>query len=161
MNSFLMEKLNLKQVSVPVDMNTAAITGARISMAKGDRLAIILTMGDSTAAVTTFDLDQHNAASGGTSKALSVKNPYYHKAGAATVFTKVQPTVAADTFDVASIFSDAEGILVLEVLGEDLDVDGGFSYVSINALDSTAAKILGAVYVVGDNKFEPAYSEVI
>lgn len=161
MEQFLMEAHNIKQVGVPVDMNTAAITGARIKMSKGDRLAIILSMSDSTAAVVTFDLDQHTAASGGTSKALSVANPYFHKKAALTSFTKVEPTSAADTYDVSSIFSDDEGVVVFEVLGEDLDVNGGFAYVSVNALDSTAAKILSGLYVVSQSRFLPAYSEAI
>ncbi len=157
----LMEKQTLKQVNVPVDMNTAAITGARIGLQKADRCAFVLTMGDSTAALVQFTLNQHTAASAGSSKVLSVMNPYYHKAAPATVFTKVQPTVAASAYDLSSIFSDAEGIAVLEVRGEDLDVANGYGYVSIDAADSTASKILGALYMLSDMRFDPAYSEIV
>lgn len=160
MNLFL-EKQTLKVVSVPVDMNTAAITGARIGLALADKCAVVLTMGDSTAAVVSLTLQQHTAASGGTTKVLSVANPYYHKAGAATSFTKVAPTSAASVYDLSSIFADAEGIAVLEIGGADLDVDAGYAWFSVDVADSTAAKLLGSLYVLCDVRFAPAYSLVV
>lgn len=156
-----MEQHNIKMVSVPVDMNTAAITGARIKLDSGDRVAIMCQFGDSTAALVQLTLNQHTAASGGTSKVLSVANAYFHKAGAATSFTKVQPTAAASAYDVSSVFSDAEGVLVMEVRGEDLDVDGGFAWVSVDFADSTAAKLLAASYIVSDLRHRPGYSVAI
>lgn len=164
MEGFLAEHKGIK-AELPVDLNSAALTGARISMKKSHRCAIIVNMGDSTAAVTTFSLQQHNAASGGTSKALAISNPYFHKAGAATSFTKVDATVtdgvpvAASSYDVAALFADAEGILVFEVLQEDLDVNNGFTHISINALDSTAAKLASIVYIL-NSEVKAAYGEV-
>src|ERR1043165_2758258 len=111
MNQFLMEKVNIKPVNVPVDMNSAAITGARIKMNTGDRVAIVCHMGDSSGAAVTFSLQQHDAAESGNSKALSILNPYYHKKAALTVFTKVEPTVAASSYDLASIFASDEGVV--------------------------------------------------
>jgi hypothetical protein len=158
MNKLLMEKINIKPVNVPVDMNTAAITRARIKLDKGNRLSVHCHMGDSTAAVVQFTLRQHNAASSGTSKDLSVDRPYFHKKAALTTFTKVEPTVAAALKDVSSIFADDEGILVLEVLAEDLDVNGGYYWASVDVADSTAAKLLSAVYIVHEAYDGPAYS---
>lgn len=159
--NLLLEQHNIKMVSVPVDMNTAAITGARVKLDSGDRIAIVCQMGDSTAALVSATLNQHTAASGGSSKVLSVANAYFHKAGAATSFTKVVPGAAASTFDVSSIFSDAEGVLVFEVRGEDLDVDGGYAWISVDFADSTAAKLLAAAYVVSDLRHRPGYSVAI
>lgn len=156
-----MEHHNIKPVSVPVDMNTAAITGARVGLAKADRCAIVCHMGDSTAALVEFTLQQHTAASGGTSKALTVANPYFHKKAALDVFTKVTPAAAASVYDLSTIFANDEGLVVFEVRGEDLDVDNGFAYVSVNVADSTAAKILSANYVLSDVRFAPAYNEAI
>ena len=156
-----MEQHNIKPVSVPVDMNTAAITGARVGLSKADRVAIVCHMGDSTAAVTEFTLKQHTAISAGTSKNLSITNPYYHKKAALDVFTKVTPGSATAVYDVSSIFANDEGIIVFEVLGEDLDVDGGFAFISVDVADSTASKILSAVYVLSDVRHSPAYSNAI
>lgn len=158
MNQFLMEKSSLKLAHLPVDMNTAAITGARIKMNLGDRLAIIVAMGTSTAALAQFTLRQHNAASSGTSKNLSVDNPYYKKAGAATVFTKVEPSVAAAAYDLSTDFAADGGLVVFEVLQEDLDVNNGFAWVSLDIADSTAAKLACTMYQVVDAEFKPAYN---
>lgn len=156
-----MEQHNIKPVNVPADMNTAAITGARIALAKADRCAIVLHMGDSTSATVEFTLKQHNAASGGTSKALTVANVYYHKLEAATVFTEVVPTAAASVYDVSSLFGSKEGVLVFEILGSDLDVDNGFNWISVDSADSTAAKLLSGLYITSDHRYVPAYAEAV
>lgn len=158
-NSFLAEEVGIK-TGIPYDMDTVTVQ-PRISLAKGDRLAIVLNMGDSTAAVVNFKVNQHNAASAGTTKDLETLNPYYKKAGAATSFTKVVPTVADADYDVAADFASQEGVVVLEVLGEDCDNENGFNWVSVGALDSTATKILSVVYILNGMKFKPAYSEVL
>ena len=161
MESFLMEKANLKQIGEPVDGNTAAITGARVSMASGERLSIVVSMGDSTAALVSFSLKQHNAASGGTTKALSIDNAYFHKVGAATSFTKVEPTSATDAYDLSALFAGEPGVVVFEVLQENLDVQNNFSHVSIDIADTTAAKIISGLYLVGSTKNDPAYSTAL
>jgi hypothetical protein len=160
MEQFLLEALTLKSAE-PVDMNTAAITGHRTKLAKGDRLAIIVNMGDSTAAVADFSLVQSNAASAGTSKALSVDNPYFKKVGAATSFTKVEPTAAASNYVLSTDFAADPGMVVFEVLGEDLDVNNGFAWVSLDIADSTAAKLVSVVHVLHAVREKPAYSIVV
>lgn len=156
-----MEKQNLKQAHLPVDLNTAAITGARIKLDSGDRCAVVISMGDSTAAVVQVTMRQHNAASAGTSKDLSVDNPYYHKKGAATSFTKVVPSSAAALVDASAQFADDEGILVLEVLSEQLDNDNGYYWFSVDIADSTAAKLAASVYEISDCRQNPAYSTAL
>lgn len=160
MNHNLLEKHNLKHAWLPVDLNTAAVTGARIKMDKGHRCAIIVSMSDSVAATdVSFFLKQHNAATAGTTKALELDNPYYVKAGAATVFTKVAPAAAvtAGDYDLTATFASEEGFVVFEVLAEDLDVNNGFFWISLDAADAGASKHAAAIYVVADCKYAPAY----
>lgn len=161
MSAFLLEEKNIKQVAVPADLNGAAVTGARIKLDKRDRVAVVISFGDSVGAAVSISLQQHDAASAGNSKALSVDNPYYHKVAAATSFTKVEPGAAASSYDLASLFAGDEGVVVFEVLSEQLDNENGYDWFSINVADSTAAKIMGAVYVSGVERFKPAYSEAI
>lgn len=163
MNTEFLFDENIKLAHDPVDMNTAAITGARISMAKvANRVAIVCAMGDSTAAVVQFTLKQHTAATGGSSKVLAVDNNYYVKAGAATSFTKVSIEGAAQSlYDVSTQFAAEPGVVVFEVLPSQLDTNGGFSYLSVDVADSTAAKILSTIYIVDDAKVCPAYAEAI
>lgn len=153
----LAEGFGLKMGVLPVDLNTAAVTGERISLAKGKKLAIVCQLGDSTAALVRPTLRQHSAATGGTSKDLSVANPYYYKNGAATSFTKVEPSSAAALYNLDTLFGGDEGIVVFEVHPEDLDVNGNFTHVSVDFADSTAAKLCSVLYVL-DSKEVPAYS---
>ncbi len=159
--NFLLEALNLKQGFLPVDLNTGANTGFRIPFSNCKRITFVVQMGDSTAAAIVASLQQHNAASSGTSKALSIANPYYHKIGTATSFTKVVPAAVASSFDVSTIFAADEGIVVFEVLAEDLDVEGDFNYVSLSIADSTAAKVGACLVICGGVTALPAYAGVL
>lgn len=103
-NANLAELEGMKQAFAPADLDTAQ-TGARIAVKEGDRVAVVLSMGTSTAATVQVTMKQHNAASGGTTKDLSVANNYYHKAGSATSFTKVTPSSPAALVDVSTQFA--------------------------------------------------------
>ena len=162
MNEFLMEAKNIKVALVPVDLNTAANPGTRIKIDAGDRIAYVLTMGDSiSATLVELTVNQHNAASGGTSKVCAIANPYFHKAAALTSFTKVVPTTASETITLTSTFADEPGTIVVEILGENVDVDNGFSWISVDAGDSGAAKLGAALYIVSDLRYKPGYSQAI
>jgi hypothetical protein len=162
-NGRLMENATLRQINVPVDMNAAAITGKRVKMDVSESCAVVLSMGASTSAEVVFTLKQHNAASSGTTKDLSVMNPYFIQLSAVTTaaFTKVSPTVAAAAYDLSSTFADASGIVVFEVNGSDLDLANDFAWFSVIAADATAAKILGGLYVLNNPVHKPAYLEVV
>lgn len=161
MERFLLEAKTLRTALVPVDLNAGANTGIRIPMKNAKRISFIAIMGASTAAAVTLNLLQHDAASSGNSKALSVANPYYHKHGSsAEKFTKVVPAAAADTYDLATLFASDGGIVVFEVLAEDLDVENGYAWVSLSAIDSTAAKV-GAFLAVVDHEYKPGYDQAL
>lgn len=167
MNAQFMEIANAKQAWAPVDMNTAAITGARIKMDAGKKLVIVVSMGASTGATVAFNLNQHNAASSGTTKDCSVNNPYFHKAGTATFFTKVPPTITngipvdAAAYDLSTLFIADGGIAVFEINAADLDVNNGFAWASISASDSAAAKLGSGMYYLVDCPFNPPYDQAI
>lgn len=158
-----LEYNNVKEVAAPADLNGAAVTGARISLAKGNRCVVMLHFGDSTAAVVTPSFQQHDAASGGNSKALNVQMNYYHKADGATSFTKVEvrpdDSGLSDSVDLASVFAGDGGIVVFEFLAEQLDADGGFDHMSVNVADSTAAKIMSGKYILRDVDKVAAYDQ--
>lgn len=158
MEAYLAEKVGIKAAIVPVDANTAAITGDRISVAKGDRVAVVLNFGASTGAVVNINLKQHTAASAGTSAALSVANPYYKKINTATQFTKVEPVAAASAYDLSTDLAASKGIVVFEVLSEQLDNENGFSYFSVDLDDSTAAKLVSGSYYITNLRHVPAYN---
>lgn len=158
--NFLMEMVNAKMAIAPVDLNAGANAGARIPFAGCKRIAFLIAMGTSTSAVVNVTLNQHNAASSGTSKALSVANPYYIKHGAATSFTRTVP-VAASAFDISTQFAADGGIAVFEVLAEDLDIEGDFNYVSLSLDDTTAAKLGSCIAVLFDTVKNPPYGDAV
>lgn len=161
MEKFLLEKAVVKSVAGPVDLNTAAVTGGRVSMKNAKRIAFVLSVAAGTSTTThQFTLRQHDAASAGNSKDLSVDNPYFHKIGAATSFTKVSPDSAAALYDLHSILADSASIVVFEVLAEQLDIANGYTHVSLDIADSGGAQ-LGHCLAVVDAEFLPAYDKVV
>jgi hypothetical protein len=163
MNKLFLEKNSAKQVSAPVDLNAAAITGARISMKECKHLAIVLSFGASTGATVEATLKQHTAASGGTTANLLVKANYYHKVGAATSFTKVEARPDASLpalLDLTTLLAADGGIVVIEVLDEHLDTNNGYDYVSVDLADSGAAKIFSGLMIPQDCSHQPAYDLV-
>jgi hypothetical protein len=157
MESFFLEKYNVAMGLVPVDLSAGANTGLRISMKNAKRITFLVTMGDSAAAVTDFTLQQHNAATAGTTKVVATTNPYFVKAAAATVWTKVVPGSAASNF-VPTDFATEPGMIAFEVLAEDLDVNGDFAWVSLDIADTDATEAkLGAVIAIADSMNHPAY----
>jgi hypothetical protein len=161
MNEQMLFEDNVKQAFQPKDLATAT-TGIRISAAKGERITFLLSLGDSVGAGTlALNLKQHNAASGGTTKALSVISKIYKKIGpAATVFTESEPTVASDVISLADFAAD-EGLVAVEVLPEQFDTNGGFGYFSVDLTVAGAAKIGGGVYIVSESNYRPAYADSI
>jgi hypothetical protein len=157
MNKQFLEEHSVKLAHLPKDLNGAATTGARIKLDKGERLVIKCAMGDSTAAVATFTIRQHDAASAGTSKDLEINNPYFKKVAAATSFTRVEVDAKTAVYALASDFASQEGVVVFEVLPQDLDVNNDFAWVSVDIANATASKIASTEYILYNANVPAAY----
>lgn len=160
-NSYLAEDYKPLLVAGPVDLNTAAVAGSRVSMKGVESVAFVVAMGTSTAAVVEFTLQQHNAPSAGTSKALPFNGPIYYKAGAATEYTKIEGDVfnPISTIALSTQFAADAGIVIIEVRAPELDVNNGFAYASLNIADTTAAKI-GSVMAFVEHGQKPSSTAV-
>lgn len=154
-NAFLGEKQGLALLA-PQSI-IGAVSSQRVPLAKGHRLAIVVALGTSAASTVAVTLQQHNAASGGVTKVLPVANKYYHKVAGQAVATLVEPTSAASVYTLTSQFSTAAGFFVLEVLAEDLDVNGNFSHVSIDFTAAGVAKQACALFVLHNVSEMPAH----
>lgn len=156
-NGFKLEFENLKTAFGPVSAATL-VTGSRVSMEDAESLAIIVQVDATTGADLKLELKQHNASTAGTTKDLAIKNPYFIKAGAATKFTKTE--IAEDTplstIELTALDGVA-GLAVIEVLGADLDKNGGFKYVSANVPVAGVAKIVNGVYELYNTRQAPCY----
>lgn len=158
--SLFMEQNIVKVSSNPIDFDTGANTGARIDMQKFKRVAFIyVAAAGTTPSAHAVSFQQHDAASAGTSIALTIDNPWFHKVNAATEFTKVVPGAKASSFDIDAVVGDTKFVAVFEVLVEDL-TDGN-RWVSCNVGDVGGAQ-LSAVLAIGFNGSEiPAYAKAV
>jgi hypothetical protein len=150
MNQHFLEKCRPAAGFVPVNMATAANTGDRFDMKNYGRVAIVFFKGAGNAAEDpTITVQQHNAASSGTSKALPFTR-VDHKIGTlASVgeFTTVTQA-AAETFTLSTL-GDSAAIVVIDIKAEDLDIDGGFEWISANVADVGSVSQVGCVLYFG------------
>lgn len=153
MNRYLGEEIDSEAMAIPGDV-AGTVAGGRIDMGKGDRLQIEVNC-DAAAQDLVVTLQQHDAASGGNSKALQIDRKYFYKlAGAASKVKVDESGTASDTITVSAVNGTA-GIVEIELLAEDLDVNGGFSYVSAS-LSAGGAKVCSGVYKLFDLRNKPA-----
>lgn len=150
MSNLFLEKNGLKTGISPQDVN-GGVSGARVSCENGSKSAILIHFAASAATAFSASFQQHDAASGGISKALNVKVNYYYRDDAGS-FTKVE--LRADdsglsaTADLAAV-SAVAGVAVVEILNEALDSDGGFNHISCD-LTADAVKVASALHCIRD-----------
>lgn len=148
-----MEKNTIKAAAVPQSIELAAINGSFVSLENCYKVAIKLNLGSSTGAAVDLNLLQTD---GTTPKALNMVNPYFKKVGAETVFTKVDAP-NSDSVDLAADFADASGLVVVEILAEDLDRNAGYHSISANLGVAGVAKIVAVEYIMHNTRFAPSY----
>lgn len=160
--AFFMEENTVKVGSGPIDLDAGANTGARVDMALFDRVAfLVILAAGTTPSAHLHTLRQHDAASAGNSKDLSVMNPYYYKLNASTSYTKVEPTVAAAAYDLDTLVGDNKYVVVFEVLAEQLDLANSYRWVSLDTTDVGGAQLGTVVAIPRNAKEKPAYEKVV
>ena len=141
---------NVAVGAAPVDLSSAAVTGKRVSLKGAESLTILFFKAAGTAgddpAVT---LQQHTAASGGTSSNLAVIDHYYLKDAATLAGTeqwvKKTQSAAATITDPGGAGTSAEHqqLVAIEVNGAQLS--DGYTHVSLNVADVGTNAQLGCV----------------
>lgn len=134
----------------PVDLSTGANQGKRVLVAHAAWVTIIVHKAAGTAGQDpTIDVQQANAASGGTEKDLDVVDHYYLKAEATLdgdeAWTKPTQTAASEIADPggAGTSAEEEQIIVIEIDPAGLDIANGFKWITIDIPDVGAAAQLG------------------
>lgn len=149
--------------SVPADADGGAITGNRVSLRDAQGVTIVVIGAAGTAPDDLqLDLQEHNAASGGTSQDLDIVTDYFHKSEATLdgdeTWTKVTQTAASEVADVGGAGTSAElqQLAVIEVAAEQLSE--GFEYVSLNIPDLgvAGAKYVAILYILWGLKAQRA-----
>jgi hypothetical protein len=139
----------------PQDMAAGAITGKRVHLKNAAAVTILVFKEPGTAGEDpTFTLQEHSAASSGTSQNLAVITHYYYKkngsgslAGTET-WTKATQAAAATVTD--ATWGESGVLLAIEVNATQLS--DGFEWVSLNSADTgaTAGDFASCVYLLHD-----------
>ncbi|NGO68525.1 hypothetical protein [Streptomyces boncukensis] len=137
---------------VPVDLATAANTGHRLHLKNYGGVAIVGYLATGTAAENpTFDVREHDAASGGTSQDLDVVDTYYVKSEATLdgdeTWTANTQTAASEVTD--TDWDDANEVLVVMEV-DSTQLSDGFEWISVNVADPGTAHVGCAFYVMYD-----------
>jgi hypothetical protein len=137
---------------VPVNLATAANTGKRVHLKDAGGVTIVGYLAAGTAAeAPTFDLQEHNAASGGTSQDLDIVDHYYVKAEATLdgdeTWTRETQSAASEVTD--ADWDDAnQVIVVIEV--DAAQLSDGFEWVSVDVADVGTSHIGCVLYILRD-----------
>lgn len=111
---------------------------ARVKMGAAHKVAFTVAV-PSVAEDLVFTMRQHDAASAGNSKDLVVVNDLTYKLIADAKATKVDAPETAQV--TVSQLNGQAGHVVVEINAEDLDVNNGFAYVSLQVADLTNARV--------------------
>lgn len=143
---------------VPIDLATGANTGHRLHLKNYGGVAIVGYLNNGTAAeAATFDVQEHTAATGGTSRDLDVVTTYYTKSEAALdgdeAWVKVTQSAGSEVTN--ADWDDAlEVLVVIQVDASQLSDD--CEWISVNVADTGTAQVGAALYVMYGLKVQRA-----
>lgn len=131
----------------PVDLNTAnGATGHRIHLRNYDSVTFVFFKAAGTAGEDPdLDIQEHTAATGGTSRDLDIITEFYSKSETTLdgdeVWVRTTQTAASEV-DLGDASAEVEGIYVVHVEAASLSAD--CQWISMNVAVTAAAAQLGA-----------------
>src|SRR5688572_3697623 len=138
---------------IPIALTAGANTGLRIDMRKATTCTFVVICGAGTAGDDlVVDLQEHTAASSGTSQDLDIITEYFIKTETTLdgdeVWTRLTQAAASETTDASGTTAEEQNLLVIEVRHDQLS--DGFKWLSLNIPDLGAAgtKIGGAIAIL-------------
>lgn len=140
---------------VPVDAQTAQ-TGKRVSLRNATGCTVVVFKAAGTAGDDhSYDLQQHTAASGGTTADLDIVDHYYLKAEATLdgdeTWSKLTQTAASEIAEAGAAGTSAEEqqILVIEV--DAAQLSDGYTHISLNSGgEGSNAQLSACLYILHD-----------
>lgn len=136
----------------PVDTQSAAITGKRISMVGATGCTILVIKAAGTADDDpVFDLQQHTAYTSGTTADLDIIDHYYWKSETALdndeSWAEVTQTAASEVTGSATS-AEVQAIYAFEVHSSQLS--DGYTHISLNVADtgSAGAQLAAGIYIL-------------
>lgn len=144
--------------AVPTDAVAGAITGKRVSLRDAGGVTIVVVTTGASTDITDVDLQQHTAASGGTTADLDVITRYYYKSEATLdgdeTWTKGTQAAASEITNVGA--ASEELLLVIEV--DATQLSDGYKYVSLDIPDlgTNGTRHCAILYFLRDLKVQRA-----
>jgi len=162
-NALLVEQMQIVSAIVPVDLNTAANNGDWVSLKNFARCSIVLFKAAGTAGDDpVLTVRQASAVDGTGAKALNFTR-IDAKVGTQTgigTFTAVTQAAANTYTDAVS--AEAQGLFVIDIKSEDLDVANGFDCIQFQVPDTGANAQLGcALYLLWGSRYSPPKSAIV
>jgi hypothetical protein len=121
--------------AVPTDAVAGAITGKRVSLRNASGCTILVVTTGASTDITDVDLQQHTAASGGTTADLDVITYYYYKSEATLdgdeTWTRATQSAASEITNVGA--ASEELLLAIEVRASQLS--DGYTHISLDIPD--------------------------
>jgi hypothetical protein len=143
---------------VPVDSQTAAMTGNRVSLRNAGAATIVVFKAAGTANDDpVLDLQQHTASTGGTTADLDIIGHYYIKQETTLdgdeTWTRVTQTAASE---VTLNATSAETQMIVAIPVHAAQLSDGYDYISLDIADTGAAgaQLISALYILHDLKVQ-------
>jgi hypothetical protein len=138
---------------VPVNLNTGANTGNRVHMKNYRNCAVVIFASIGTAASDlAVDLQESNAATGGTKQDLDIVTKYYIKDAlsltSATTWAEISQSAASEISDTGGAGTSAEHSQVVVIEVDATQMSDGFEWLSIDVPQPGATKLGCAFYVM-------------
>ncbi len=151
--------------AVPVDLASGAITGKGFNMKNYDHLVIlVIKAAGSATEAATLTIEQGTDLTFTTAKALNFTRADVRRATDVTTagsFTKVTQT-SGNTLAMDGTTGATQVIALVEFNDEDLDSEGGYTYVRGKFADvGTTAQLATILYIADGARYTPPPSPII
>lgn len=143
---------NVSVGAVPADAVAAAITGSRVHLKDAQTCTFIVVASAGSTDILDVDLQEHNAATGGTSQDLDIITKYYYQSETTLdgdeTWTEGSQSAASEITNIGA--ASEEQLVVIEVGAEQLS--DNFEWVSLNVPDlgTNGTKYVTILNVVHD-----------
>lgn len=143
-------KIDVALGCVPTDVVAGAITGKRVHLSNYASVTVVIVAAAGSTDIADIDLQQHTAASGGTSSDLDITTAYYYKSATtldnSSTWTKVSQSVASETTDIGA--ASQQQLAVFEI--DAAQLSDGYEWFSVDLPDagSNGTKFLSVIYIL-------------
>lgn len=143
---------NISAGAVPTDAVGGAITGNRVHLKHAGGVTFVVIASGGSTDITDVDLNEHTAATGGTSQDLEIITKYFYQSETTLdgdeTWTAGSQSAASEITNVGA--ASEELLLVVEVAADQLS--DGFEWVSLNVPDlgNNGARYVAILNVVYD-----------